>query len=215
MKKKIISFGAFILLTIVMSALFGCKAQTCVVANTDTLIGIEAIYQPDLNLPVAKLGYARHEMVIVPTNRVSDDNPTGIQGQGARDSANVITEFNFTNFFSFWRSNGIYQRIAVGDIAVTQPGASMMFAKDETGQISAAAAEAIKSLSAKSDSSDTSLPEKTKLKTQLLKLCKDEAVKAKVLAFLKEKGSTWDDFIDDRIQIAVEEIKKLIEEITK
>lgn len=201
----------------------GCKTQTCVVVNTETAIGIVAVYQPELNLPTGKLGFARSETVLVPTNRISDTTSNkalglaGVIGQGARDCANVITEINFVNFFAFWRSNGIYQRIAVGEVAVSQPGASMMFAKDEAGQISQAAADAIKSLSSGSGSTaETAVQdERVSLKTQLIKLCQNEAVKTAVIEYLKTKNITWDSFIDDTVKVTVAEIKDLLAKVQK
>lgn len=191
----------------------GCGTQTCIIANTDTMIGLQATYQPEIQLPTGKLGYARHEIVIVPTNRVSDDNPEGMQGDGAKDSANVITEFNFSNFFSFWRTNGIYQRIAVGDIAVTQPGAAVMFAKDDVGQISEAAASAIKALTGGSSSQSTD--ERVTLKTELVKLSQNETVKKVVVDWLASKGITWDAFIDDKVLVTIDEIKTLLSQVKK
>jgi hypothetical protein len=40
-------------------------------------------------------------------------------------------------------ASGIYQRLAVGDIAVTQPGASLMFAKDGGGNLDSTAVAAL------------------------------------------------------------------------
>jgi hypothetical protein len=44
-----------------------------------------------------------------------------------------MMELKYNNLFT---GGGLYQRLAVGDIAVGQPGASMLFAKDSSGNLS-------------------------------------------------------------------------------
>jgi len=173
--KKISLIG---LMLILMVALNGCKTQTCVVAHTGTIIGLEATYLQETQTPYGRLGYVRSELAVVPTNRVSDDNPGAIVGDGAKDSANVLMELSFTNFFSFWNDNGIYQRLAVGDKAVTEPGAVAMFAKNKQGEIDPKAVEALAALkNVQSYSDDRSLLD---LKVKIADLYKIEANKKEI-----------------------------------
>lgn len=104
----------------------GCRAidRNYVVTGTGTIIGIQIAENPATQLYEAKLGYARAEAALVPTNGVS-----------------VLMELKYSGIFS--RGGGIYQRLAVGDTAIRQPGAAVMFAKDADGKISSNAVEAI------------------------------------------------------------------------
>lgn len=102
--------------------------------------------------PTAVLGYKRAELAYVPTNRATatkttqkkdssgvpvttEENGIPNTGSGAKDSANVLMELRYRGIFSWGENSGIYQRLAVGDIAVTQPGAAFMFSKDDSGKI--------------------------------------------------------------------------------
>jgi hypothetical protein len=44
-------------------------------------------------------------------------------------------ELRYRGIFSWGENAGIYQRLAVGDIAVTQPGAALMFSKNDKGEL--------------------------------------------------------------------------------
>jgi hypothetical protein len=119
----------------------GCSGAHYVVAATGTVIGVEVSENPQTQLPHAKLGYNRAELALVPTDRTGDDDlhyPTG-----SRNTANVLMELRYGGIFDIGKSSAIYQRLAVGDIAVAQPGASLMFVRNGEGDIdkdSAAAA---------------------------------------------------------------------------
>jgi hypothetical protein len=106
--------------------LVGCQAidRNYVITGTGTILGVQVAENPTTQLYEAKFGYSRAETALVPTNGVS-----------------VLMELKYSGIFS--RSGGIYQRLAVGDVAVRQPGASFMFAKDANGQVSTNVADAI------------------------------------------------------------------------
>lgn len=124
----------------------GCGPQRhAVIAATGTSIGVDISQNPATQSPQAKLGYQRVELAIVPTNRSAEADP-GTQGHGAADHGEVIMELRYNGIFETGPSSGIYQRLAVGKEAVTQPGAAMLFAKDDTGTVSEGAAKALQSL---------------------------------------------------------------------
>lgn len=106
--------------------LSGCGAikNGYVVSGTSTILGVQIAENPATQLYSAKFGYARSEVALVPTNGPA-----------------VIMELRYSGIFS--RSGGIYQRLAVGNAAVMQPGATLMFAKDVDGNISSNAVQAI------------------------------------------------------------------------
>lgn len=116
---------AFALLASVL-LLTGCQAinHNYVVSGTGTILGIQIAENPATQLYEAKLGYARAETALVPTNGPA-----------------VLMELRYSGMFS--RNGGIYQRLAVGSAAVEQPGAAFMFAKDAAGNLSTNVIEAI------------------------------------------------------------------------
>lgn len=127
-------------------ALQGCESNRhMVLAATGTNIGVEISQNPATQSPQAKLGYQRMELAIVPTNRSSlDTASTGNSLQnGAKDLADVVMEIRYGGIFDMGPSSGIYQRLAVGRTAVTQPGASFMFAKDSDGKLDSATVSAV------------------------------------------------------------------------
>lgn len=122
-----------------------CASRHAVIAVTGTNIGVEISQNPANQSPQAKLGYQRGEVAIVPSNRSGNVEPTSgtsTIGGGASDVADVLMELRYANIFSF-NNAGIYQRLAVGKNAVKQPGAALMFAKDQKGEIDPQTAEAI------------------------------------------------------------------------
>lgn len=142
----------FVLLTSLM--LSGCQSVShSVIAATGTTIGVEVSQNQATQTPIGVFGYRRAELAYVPTNKISETKSTTGEeakqveshsiGNGARDSANVIMELKHQGIFDFGSDSGIYQRLAVGDIAVAQPGAQAMFLKNNTGQIDENAAKAL------------------------------------------------------------------------
>lgn len=151
MEKKLINCTCIIVLCISVG-LTGCSnTQHMVLAATGTVIGIDISQDPATQTPHAKIGYNRGELAIVPTNRaqcVKKQNSnqfecTPVQGGGAKDSTDVLMELRFKSPFSFQGNAGIYQRLAVGENAVTQPGAAFMFAKDDSGELKPDTAKAV------------------------------------------------------------------------
>jgi len=140
---------AMLLVVIVAgTTLAGCASQSAsVIAATSTNLGVEIGQQSASSGPSVTLGYKRAELAIVPTNR-SRDAAAGTTKDGARDTANVIMELNYTGTEGNNATGGVYQRLAVGDIAVTQGGATVMFAKNNKGDITEAQAAALKNISA-------------------------------------------------------------------
>jgi len=108
----------------------GCaNLHDYVISATGTIIGVKIGENPQTQLYEAQLGYARTEVALVPTNKNATNSvvATG-QAGSAEDAPNVIMEVRYGSIFSFTDA-GIYQRLAVGDIAVQQPGAAYMFSK--------------------------------------------------------------------------------------
>jgi hypothetical protein len=124
------------------AALGGCSENKdhYVIAATGTAIGLDISQNPATQTPQAKLGYHRGELAIVPTDRGTGSDGTGA---GAEKSADVLMEIYFGTGLSTTGGSTIYQRLAVGKDAVSQPGAGVMFAKGPTGQLDANAERAL------------------------------------------------------------------------
>jgi hypothetical protein len=149
-KNPLCHFVAFMCLAFVG---YGCNLKGySVVAMTGTVIGVDIAQNPATQTPHAKLGYNRGELALVPTNRYenpqSNSGGQNGQNQGAKDSANVLMELRYGGIFDLGASSGIYQRLAVGDIAVKQPGAAAMFLKNANGELDDKVVSAIKALPA-------------------------------------------------------------------
>jgi hypothetical protein len=116
-------------------SLQGCATRGySVLASTGTIIGLEVSQNPATQMPQARLGYNRAELTYVPTNRNFKDD-AGDTGGGARDTANVLMELRYGGTFDIGKSSAIYQRLAVGDDAVKQPGAVAMFLRNAEGGV--------------------------------------------------------------------------------
>lgn len=139
---KLCSYLKIVFFIISTSLLTGCTTQGySVIASTATTIGLGVSQQPTSGMIDATLGYKRAEVAFVPTNRNAGENAgevNGKNGSGAKDSANVIMELRYSDLFSSGEKSGIYQRLAVGETAVSQDGATLMFARDSNGNIDAA-----------------------------------------------------------------------------
>lgn len=117
---------------IAAALLSGCATSNTVLVSTGTVIGVELAQNPTTGMYQAKLGYNRAEIALVPSTK--------------KYTPDVITELKYNGIFSTGPDSGIYQRLAVGATAVTQPGAMAMFLKDPSGNISSNTAAALKSL---------------------------------------------------------------------
>ncbi|MBU1052570.1 MAG: hypothetical protein KKC46_01935 [Proteobacteria bacterium] len=130
----------------------GCTSGSSIIASTGTVIGVEISQNPATQNPTASLGYKRAELAYVPTNRATSNKTVRTENSdgtittttkegipdlkdGARDSANVIMELKYFGIFSWGDESGIYQRLAVGDKAVSEPGAALLFSKDSSGKV--------------------------------------------------------------------------------
>lgn len=127
--------------------LAGCSAtqHNYVISATGTVIGVKVAQNPVNQLYQAELGYARSEVALVPTNKGTNDTVTP-GTNGAKDAPSVIMELRYNGIFSL--SGGIYQRLAVGDMAVQQPGAALMFAKSTDGTLDPSIASAVTAVKA-------------------------------------------------------------------
>lgn len=144
-KRNICFAGLTAGIALLLTGCLGNKEN--VLAVTTTVIGVQ-IHQKDADkTPELKVGYARTEFAFVPTDK-------SINGGSAKSSAEVLMEINAQGNFGLGTAyqGGIYQRLAVGPIAVSQPGAALMMAKDQNGVLSGdavkKATEAIKSIPA-------------------------------------------------------------------
>lgn len=137
MMNKCINVG----IAVAFLALAGCaNNKHYVIATTGTVLGVDVSQDQTSGMYHAKLGYARTEVAVVPSNRSSGKTNDVSTGQGAKDVAPVIMEVRMQNIF---QGGGIYQRLAVGREACNQPGASFMFAKDASGNLSSNVADAV------------------------------------------------------------------------
>ena len=129
-------------------AVMGCAAQQgySVVAVTATVIGVEISQNPATQVPQAKLGYNRAEFAFVPSNRNTGPVVAGGHGAGAPETGEVIMELRYGGIFDTGPSSGIYQRLAVGKTAVSQPGAAYMFARDAGGELTPDVAKALEAV---------------------------------------------------------------------
>jgi hypothetical protein len=129
-----VTIDAFILVALSLVP-FGCAAvQDHVLATTTTVIGVQIHQKDGDKTPELKIGYARSEFTFVPT-------PSG----NPRNSAEVLMEINAQGNFGLGVAyqGGVYQRLAVGQIAVTQPGAAFMMAKNSNGTLDVNTANAV------------------------------------------------------------------------
>lgn len=118
----------FIMVAVLALVAAGCKTNS-VVTTTQTGLGVSISENPATQLYEARLGYFRNEFAYVPGNT---NDPTSIP--------DVMMEIRMENMF---RGGLVYQRLAVGKTAVTQPGASLMFARDADGNLNSNVVEAV------------------------------------------------------------------------
>ena len=127
------------------SMLSACtQPNTTIYTATATIIGVDVSMNAS-QTPQGTLGYKRAELGIIPTDlgqcRV-DENKQLVCPQGitAKNSPDVIMELYYPGIFT---NGGIYQRLAVGTTAVSQPGAAALFAKKPDGSIDPNAAAVV------------------------------------------------------------------------
>ncbi|WP_309387284.1 hypothetical protein [Cerasicoccus frondis] len=168
MKETNPKYGILCILAGFILTLFtGCSSKGhYVVAASNTLIGVKVAQNPGTQFPEGEVGYARQELALVPTDRMQPDNEprsevyaveyndkgkitketrtVNANGlgkiEGSDKSTDVLMELKATSLLSFNAS--IYQRLAVGKNAVGQPGAALMFSRDESGNTNPEAVKA-------------------------------------------------------------------------
>jgi hypothetical protein len=132
--------------TIACAILAACATPTTnhyVIASTGTVIGVEVSQNPANQTPQAKLGYDRAELALVPTARptctIANDNSAvncaPATGDHVKDVPDVLMELRYGGIFDLGASSGIYQRLAVGQTAVSRPGAEVLFARNSDGDL--------------------------------------------------------------------------------
>lgn len=132
---KTISIGGMVLVLVFLQ---GCGAKRhSVLAATGTTIGVEISQNPATQTPQGKLGYNRAELAFVPTGLDAE------QGGNTAETADVVMELHYPGIFDMGPSSGIYQRLAVGNTAVQQPGAALLFARNTSGDVTAEAKAAL------------------------------------------------------------------------
>jgi hypothetical protein len=190
MKKPLI-----LLLIPLVLAVTGCtNSKHYVVAATSTIIGVEVAQNPSSQMMEAKLGYNRSELALVPSNRSSGKDGDVAAGGGAADTTDVVMELNYGNIFSL-SSSSIYQRLAVGKNAVSQPGAAFMFAKGKDGTLDPKIAE---SVSRAIGTVPLSNPDVTALKVPLATAYSQSVDKARFDAAAKAAGfKDFETFLTD------------------
>jgi hypothetical protein len=130
-----------------------------VVAATNTNIGVRVAADKATQTPEVQIGYNRQELAFVPTNRPAKESQAAPAASppklaGADETGEVVMEIRADGSFGMGVLNqgGIRQRLAVGKIAVMQPSALALMARDDDGKLDAnavkAAAESVKSLPA-------------------------------------------------------------------
>jgi hypothetical protein len=136
---KLSTLGCLAALLALTGCWTGCATSHSVIVSTGTVFGMTVSENPATALYEVRLGYARTEFAYVPSNRSNHTNQPPV-GNGAKDTANVIMEIRMENLL---KGGLIYQRLAVGDVAVAQPGASLLFAKAPDGTLDSAVARAV------------------------------------------------------------------------
>jgi hypothetical protein len=196
---------------VLMIAMSGCWSGTSIITHTGTVLGVELDYKAESSLPFGRVGYVRDELAIVPTNKTREgEDGTATIGGGAKDCPNVLIEFSMANIFNIFTTHLIYQRIAIGDIAVTQPGAVAMLVKDADGNIDPEVLRIALAIAKIKSTPQATLKAKEALTD--IYLYRDD-LSSKILELLKGKGiDSWDEFIDDKT-LDANDINKIIKEV--
>jgi len=123
MNKSLLSLVAL------MSAMCGCTNLHSVITSTQTGLGVSVSENPSTQLYEMRFGYFRNEFAFVP----GDTNHPGTV-------PDVLMEIRMENIL---KGGLVYQRLAVGSHAVSQPGAAMLFAKGADGGVDPQTAAAL------------------------------------------------------------------------
>lgn len=109
------------IVTLALLTLTGCESSKCVVTSAQSVLGIGVTENQATQLYEARAGIVVSQVAVVPCNTNNGFVP------------DVVQEFKVNNLFA---GGLVYQRLAVGSNAVSQPGAAMMFCKDGSGNVS-------------------------------------------------------------------------------
>lgn len=101
--------------------LTSCTNLHSVIATTQTGLGVSVSENPSTQLYELRFGFFRNEFTFVP----GDTNHPGTV-------PDVLMELRYENII---KGGSLYQRLAVGSTAVTQPGATLLFGKDSNGNL--------------------------------------------------------------------------------
>lgn len=104
-----------------LAVLCGCTNLHSVITSTQTGLGVSLSENPSTQLYEARFGYFRNEFAAVPGNT---NHPGTVP--------DVLMELRMENVL---KGGLVYQRLAVGRNAITQPGAVLLFAKGVNGQL--------------------------------------------------------------------------------
>lgn len=137
-----------------------------VFANTETMLGVQVAQNAKTQMYEARLGFVRHELFLVPTSkRVVYGKDGEIAPRGSDGSVDAATVRSLTSNDAATTPEvlgeimvdgalpgmgnggnlrvGVYQRLAVGKEAVSQPAAIALFARDAETAKAAAGAERV------------------------------------------------------------------------
>ncbi len=125
-----------------------------VLASTQSTFGLHIAQNPQTQVHEFKFGYARNELFLVPTDKTITYAESGSAGKkeksvssGATKTANVVGEIQVGGT-ARGTENGVrmYQRLAVGDIAVRSGAAIALYAEDKDVAKAASAASKLLTL---------------------------------------------------------------------
>lgn len=124
-----------IAIPLIVLLLGGCgTTPDAIVTSTGTVIGIEGSQSPTNSSPAATIGYKRAEFAYVPIKLRECTKEGGEEScdERAFETPNVLMELYFKTLLQ----SQLYQRLAIGEKAVAQDGAAIIFAKNADGTIS-------------------------------------------------------------------------------
>ncbi len=141
------------LLPLLVTACAGVRESSGIIASTGTILGIEGSQSPSTDTPQATIGYKRAEFTFVPATQIGEVSEAESCGRDANNNEvcvkddvpifatpNVLTEVYFKTLLQ----STLYQRMAVGETAVQQGGAAIIFAKGPDGELDDDGAAAIR-----------------------------------------------------------------------
>lgn len=133
----------------------GCEVvgKSRILMVTSTTIGVNVQMSKSQQTPEVKIGYNREEFAMLPSDRPEPkpgqgDDANAVQTgkiDGAAASPEALMELNANSNVGLglvW-GGGVYQRLAVGQIAVQQPGAALLMAKGPSESVDATTAKNI------------------------------------------------------------------------